>query len=156
MSDDKADQILGIVNDGSVSLPVKLIDQEEIAAFHEKHPPEEVERDVVTVKFYPDDQARPWRDFRVQNAARRFLREVVLPDWIQNHPHAGCSRITVDEWGRLLCRAIQPVGPVDGPWENPTHFLFYAYNRFQVLQYYGTTLNMFLAAFCDVEGPLPS
>lgn len=93
-------------------LSKKLI---QTAAFHEKHTSEEVERDAVTVKFYPDDQARPWRDFRVQNAVRRILRKVVLPDWIQNHPHDGCYAITVDEWGRLLCRAILPTGPVYDP-----------------------------------------
>ena len=156
MSNENTNSALGIVIDDQTKLPVNLVDQAEINNFLEKYPAEKETRSGAAIRFFPDDQARPWRDFRVQNAARRFLREVVLPDWVQNHPHESCSNIRVDEWGRLLCRYITPNGPVDGPWENPTHFLFYAYNRFQVLQYYGTTLNAFLRDFCDVEGPLPS
>ena len=156
MSDDHTNSALGISAADEIELPESLIDPEEIATFLSKYPAEQDAEGGATIRFFPDDQARPWRDFRVQNAARRFLREVVLPDWVQNHPHEGCSAIRVDEWGRLLCRYITPTGPVDGPWENPTHFLFYAYNRFQAQQYYGTTLNAFLSSFCDVEGPLPS
>ena len=156
MSPNYSNPILGIIVDDPIRLPVNLADEEAMKTFLEKHPAEQEAENSVTIRFFPDDQARPWRDFRVQNAARRFLRQVVLPDWIQNHPHDGCSNIRVDEWGRLLCRCIMPVGPVDGPWENPTHFLFYAYNQYQVEQYYGTTLNTFIRNYCQVEGPLPS
>lgn len=106
----------------------------------------------ATLRDAPSDPAHPWRDFYVQNGARRFLKEVVLPDWVQNHPHQNCSNIRVDEWGRVLCRYITPtqIG-VDGPWENPTHFLMYAYNTFQTQQRYGITLNTFLRQFCDIQ-----
>jgi hypothetical protein len=90
-------------------------------------------------------------DLYVQASARRFLREVVLPDWVAKHPHKPCSGIRVDDWGRLLCRYISPTNGVDGPWENPTHFLFYAYNTYQAYKYYGITLNGFLTAFCDIQ-----
>ena len=156
MSNNHSNTTLGIIVDDQITLPANLADQKEISIFLKNHPAEKVTKSTATIRFLPDDQARPWRDFRVQNAARRFLREIVLSDWVQKHPHDGCSNIRVDEWGRLLCRYITPTGPVDGPWENPTHFLFYAYNRTQVLEYYDTTLNIFLRDFCDVEGPLPS
>lgn len=107
--------------------------------------------------YAPPDPARPWRDFQVQNGARRFLNEVVLVDWRTNHPHPmPCPNIRVDEWGRLLCKLITPTeNRVDGPWENPTHFLFYAYNQFASVQKYGTSLNAFLRTFCDLEIALP-
>jgi len=156
MSNGQVNFSLGITSEDQKEFPVNLLDQAEINSFLNNYPAEKESKTSPTIRFLPDDQVRPWRDFRVQNAARRFLREVVLPDWVQNHPHGSCSNIRVDEWGRLLCRYITPTGPVDGPWENPTHFLFYAYNRFQVQQYYGITLNAFLRDFCNVEGSLPS
>lgn len=106
--------------------------------------------------YVPPDPARPWRDFQVQNGCRRFLNEVVLPDWRTNHPHKPCSNVRVDEWGRLLCKYINPTeNKVDGPWENPTHFLFYAYNQFSSVQKLGTSLNGFLRTFCDIQIDLP-
>lgn len=103
-------------------------------------------------RYVPVEPAHPWRDFTVQNCARRFLKEVVLPDWIDNHPHKSCSNIRVDEWGRVLCRYITPtqIG-VDGPWENPTHYLMYAYNTFQAQQKYGVRLNTYMRDYCNIE-----
>jgi|GEM_PF-2788445 len=105
-------------------------------------------------RYVPANPGQPWKDFHVQNGARRFLKEVVLPDWRRNHPHKTCSNIRVDEWGRVLCRYITPTSiGVDGPWENPTHFLFYAYNSFQTQQKYGTRLTSFLRDFCNIDLP---
>lgn len=102
--------------------------------------------------YRPQPIGQPWRDFQVQNCGRRFLNEVVLPDWIRNHPHKNCSNIRVDEWGRLLCRYITPTtNRVDGPWENPTNYLFYAYNNFQTQQRYGITLNNYMREFCGID-----
>lgn len=85
---------------------------------------------------------------------RRFLQQVVLPRWIKKHPHRDCSNIRLDEWGRLLCRYINPNNGVDGPWENPAHFLFYYYNTYGAYVEYGIALNGFLTQFCDVQLPL--
>lgn len=74
--------------------------------------------------YAPPDPARPWRDFQVQNCARRFLNEVVLVDWRTNHPH---------------------------PMPCPNIYLFYAYNQFASVQKYGTSLNDFLRTYCDLE-----
>lgn len=102
-------------------------------------------------RYVPSDPGRPWSDFQVQNCARRFLKEVVLPDWVENHPHKKCSNIRVDEWGRVLCRYITPTQiNVDGPWENPTHFLMYAYNTFKTQQKYGIRLNTYMKEFCNI------
>ena len=104
-------------------------------------------------RYTPSDPSRPWRDFLVQQGVRRFLREVIQPDWIRNHPHSPCSGIYVDEWGRRLCKYIQACGPVDGAWENPTHFCFYAYDNFQTEQYYGIRINTFLSKYCNIYLP---
>jgi len=100
--------------------------------------------------YTPQDRGRPWRDFYVQQCARRYLREIILPVWINQHnrTHRNCGYPNIDEWGRWLCRAIQATGPVDGNWENPTHFLFYAYNRYSPNY---QSLNNFLYWTCRIN-----
>jgi hypothetical protein len=134
--------------------PVDILDDEirnRIQESPTSAQPSEAPAATKAARYVPSDPARPWRDFQVQAGARRFLKEVVLPDWITNHPHKPCSNIRVDEWGRVLCRYITPtqIG-VDGPWENPTHFLMYAYNTVQAQQKYGMGLNAFLRDFCNI------
>ncbi len=107
---------------------------------------------AIASRYIPSSPGQPWRDYQVQNCSRRFLKEVVLPDWRDNHPHKNCSNIRVDEWGRVLCRYINPNSMVvDGPWENPTHFLFYAYNSFKTQQKYGIRLSGFLREYCNID-----
>ncbi len=102
-----------------------------------------------TRAYAPADPNRPWRDFAIQQGARAFLKNVVWPWWIQEHArlHVNCGDPYVDEWGRLLCRAIHAVAPVDGPWENPTHYLFYAYNNFQTDRIVGIRLRTYLEVY---------
>ena len=80
MSNENTNSILGIAIDDQIKLPVNLVDQAEITTFLKNHPAKKETKSSAIIRFFPDDQVRPWRDFRVQNAARRFLREVVLPD----------------------------------------------------------------------------
>lgn len=151
MDHERIAALLSLTVDQGAKAPPTMIDEETRGMIEQEAAPAPAEV-AVKGRYVPVDPGRPWRDFIVQNCARRFLKEVVLPDWVENHPHPNCSNIRVDEWGRLLCRLITPtqIG-VDGPWENPTHFLFYAYNSFQTQQYYGTRLNTFLESFCNVD-----
>ncbi len=134
--------------------PVDLLDDEIYKLIGDKNIPEIPLKNTkaISSKYTPSFPGQPWRDFQVQNCARRFLKEVVLPNWRENHPHENCSNIRVDEWGRALCRYINPttIG-VDGPWENPTHFLFYAYNTFQTQQKFGIRLNTFMRDYCNIN-----
>jgi hypothetical protein len=151
MDRERIENLLSLTLAEGAESPPMVVDEETRNRIEEGAVPAEPEV-AVKGRYVPVDPGRPWRDFIVQNCARRFLKEVVLPDWVENHPHPNCSNVRVDEWGRLLCRLITPtqIG-VDGPWENPTHFLFYAYNSFQTQQYYGTRLNTFLESFCNVD-----
>ena len=101
-------------------------------------------------RYVPADPNLPWRDLVVQQGCREFIKQVLLPWWMTNHPHKPCSAIRVDEWGRMLCRYIWTNGGVDGPWENPTHFLFYAYNNYQTDLKFGIRLKTFLAEYCNI------
>ena len=129
----------------------ELLDTETLEKIGQIEPLEDSD---VALRYLIPDAVRPWpwRDFQVQNGARAFLKQEVLPFWISNHPHRPCSNIRVDEWGRALCRYITPtqIG-VDGPWENPTHFLFYAYNNALAWQRYNTDLNNFLRTRYNIE-----
>ena len=150
----KIENVLSIVIEAGKEGPPDFLDNEIRKLIGEEVKAIESTKASQSARYTPSDPGHLWRDFQVQNCARRFLKEVVLPDWITNHPHKNCSNIRVDEWGRLLCRYINPtqIG-VDGPWENPTHFLMYAYNTFQTQQKYGIRLNTFLRDFCNIAIP---
>jgi hypothetical protein len=134
--------------------PVDFLDDEIYKLISDQNTPEIPlkKTKAIASKYIPSSPGQPWRDFQVQNCARRFLKEVVLPHWRKNHPHKNCSNIRVDEWGRALCKYINPttIG-VDGPWENPTHFLFYAYNTFQTQQKFGIRLSTFMRDYCNIN-----
>ncbi|WP_419176413.1 hypothetical protein [Desulfosediminicola sp.] len=53
---------------------------------------------------------------------------------------------------RVLCRYINPsqIGD-DGPWENPTPFLMYAYNTFPTQQKSGVRLSSSMRDYCSIE-----
>jgi hypothetical protein len=151
----KTDDILGVTITYGYEGPPDLFSAEERQELREvlaKPASEALEYLLKKVTCYvPTDPAHPWRDTHVRSCAQRFLRDVVLPKWINHHPHKPCSNIRVDEWGRPLCRWINSNNGVDGPWENPTHFLFYCYNTFAAYVEYGTTMNGYLKAFWNIE-----
>ena len=154
---DEVGEILGLTIAEGYEGPPDLFSEEERRALREAlaKPADKALESLFNKKtrYVPSDPARPWHDAYVKTCTQRYLRDVVLPKWVKNHPHKPCGNIRVDDWGRLLCRWINPNNGVDGPWENPTHFLFYAYNTFNAYVEYGITMNQFLKAFCDVELP---
>ena len=157
MARDTSDNIFGVVvAEGQEGPPLLLSEREqnELRALLAL-PGDEALGGLLkqTSRYVPADPIHAWRDSYVQACTGRFLREVVLPKWIKNHPHPHCSGIRVDNWGRLLCRYINPNNGIDGPWENPTHFVFYYYNTYGAFLEYGITLKVFLKDFCDVALP---
>ena len=84
------------------SEPMDLLDEETCRMISEKIELPKSTEAARIARYVPPDPAHPWRDFQVQNCARRFLKEVILSDRITNHPHQNCSNIRVDEWGRSL------------------------------------------------------
>lgn len=154
MTKESLEKVLSLhIADGQQG-PLDLLDDETYKLISVQNTPEIPLKKTkgISSKYTPPSPGQPWRDFQVQNGARRFLKEVVLPNWRKNHPHKNCSNIRIDEWGRALCKYINPttIG-VDGPWENPTHFLFYAYNSFQTQQKFGIRLNTFLRDYCNIN-----
>ena len=154
---EKIDEILGLTIAEGYEGPPDLLSEEERRALRETlAKPEDTELERLfkkSTRYVPTDPARPWRDPYVRTCAQRFLRDIVLSKWVKNHPHKPCTNIRVDDWGRPLCRWINANNGVDGPWENPTHFLFYLYNTFNAYVEYGITLNVFMKTFCDIELP---
>jgi hypothetical protein len=157
MDDYNLQTILGITVTAGQAGPPDLFgkrDGKELAEIIAKPPNEALERLLTKLSRYvPSDPAHPWRDSYVQACTHRFLQEVVLPDWIKNHPHPDCGGIRVDDWGRLLCRYINPNNGVQGPWENSVHYVYYAYNLYAAFLKYGITVKGFLVAFCSIELP---
>ncbi len=95
------------------------------------------------------DWNKPWLDWRVQNCVRRYLRERVLSMENEERRRNGQPLFTnIDEWGRFLNRNITTHGKVDGPWENPTHFVWYQYNRDESRRKYGLTVEEWVRKFC--------
>ena len=85
----------------------------------------------------------------VQNCVRRYLRERVLQ--IENEEQRRNNKPVfthIDEWGRLLNQYITPHGKVDGNWENPTHYVWYAYNQDGARRKYGNTVEEWIKRFC--------
>lgn len=158
MGKKRKDNLILLPNAEGIELPQDILaeDSEEAIQGIMTYPqPEDAEwkneagESLEKKPYIPSDPSRPWRDFRVQQGARQYLYGVVLPVWVSRHnqTHKNCGNPHVDEWGRWLCNAIQATGPVDGPWENPIHFLFYAYNRpGQLYQW----LNYYLLVSCDI------
>ena len=95
------------------------------------------------------DWNKPWLDWRVQNCVRRYLTERVLAMENEEQDRLGKPRFThIDEWGRLLSPNITPTGKVDGAWENPTHYVWYAYNRDEARRRYGQTVEEWIRQYC--------
>ncbi len=95
------------------------------------------------------DWNKPWLDWRVQNCVRRYLIERVLQ--IENDEQRRNNKplfTHIDEWGRLLNQYITPHGKVDGNWENPTHYVWYAYNLDGARRKYGNTVEEWIKRFC--------
>jgi hypothetical protein len=95
------------------------------------------------------DWNKPWLDWRVQNCVRRYLRERVLP--LENEEQRRNNQPVfthIDEWGRLLNQSITPHGTVDGNWDNPTHYVWYAYNLDNARRRYGYTVEEWIKQFC--------
>jgi hypothetical protein len=131
MGKELIEKILGVSIEGEHDEIPCMLSEESLKEISKmpKEMPEQISKQARD--YIPTDPGRPWRDFYVQQNVRLYLQTRVLRYWIDNHPHKPCSNIRVDEWGRWLCRYITPTNGVDGPWENPTHFVFYAYNQYQ-------------------------
>ena len=158
MHGDEIEAILGLTITEGYQGPPDLLSAEErkeLTKIRAMPPEEALEHLKKQMRPYePSDPGRPWRDAYVQTSARRFLQERVLPVWIKNHPpqHGQCSNIRVDDWGRQLCRWINPNNGIEGPWENPTHYLFYYYNTYGNSVAYGS-LRGFLVNNCNIQLP---
>jgi hypothetical protein len=150
----RIEDILGVIVTKGQAGPIDLFSEDDRTELSELQTKKLSDQGPNRMRPYtPSDPGNPWRDLYVQSCTRRFLHEVVLPDWTKNHPHPNCSGIRVDDWGRLLCKYINPVNGVAGPWENPTNFVFYAYNTYGSYLHYGITLSAFLKDFCNIILP---
>jgi hypothetical protein len=149
---EKIDNLLGLIIKEDQAGPPDLLGKENRQRIREM--PEIPEQAPFTKqgRYVPGDPAHPWRDFYVQTCARQYLKQVIERNWIRNHPHPNCNNMYVDEWGRMFCKYIAgtQIG-VEGPWENPTHYLFYAYNLTPDGQYSTIRLNDFLRQSCNIE-----
>ena len=92
------------------------------------------------------DGPAPWRDPEVQRCTRQYLQQVVFP----NASRAAPGMFTrIDDWGRLLGPNIQATGPVDGPWENPSHFVWSQFDTATATARYGISLRDYVAGCLD-------
>jgi hypothetical protein len=82
--------------------------------------------------------ATPWRDPRVQACVHQYLDRVAFP--VENRLEPG-RHSRIDPWGRLVGPNLRATGPVDGAWENPTHFVWSQYDSARATQRYGRSLQ---------------
>ena len=72
---------------------------------------------------------RPWLDPRVIRCVREYLDKVLIMINQEQMRKSEPPFTLLDDWGRLLRPPqITAQGGVDGDWDNPTHFVWGAYN----------------------------
>jgi hypothetical protein len=108
---------------------------------------------------------RPWMDERVRQCVREYLQNIVL--YVENEyvkwENTGLDKnnqralfTSIDDWGRLLNQFITTSGGVDGSWDNPTHFVWSAYNKPAASERYGRTVDYFCKYECNLLEPAPA
>ncbi len=100
---------------------------------------------------------KPWMDERVQQCTRQYLQNIVLymENEIRKWENTGLPEnkqnalfTSIDDWGRLLNQNITATGGVDGSWDNPTHYVWSAYNKPSSNSRYGRTVEYYVKYEC--------
>jgi len=107
---------------------------------------------------------KPWLDAKVQVCTREYLQKIVLymENEIRKWENTGLPEskqnalfTSIDDWGRLLNQYITATGGVDGNWDNPTHFVWSAYNKPSSAVRYGRTVEYYVKYECGSSQPSP-
>jgi len=107
---------------------------------------------------------KPWLDARVQVCTREYLQKIVLymENEIRKWENSGLAEskknalfTSIDDWGRLLNQYITATGGVDGSWDNPTHYVWSAYNKPSSASRYGRTVEYYVKYECGASQPTP-
>lgn len=100
---------------------------------------------------------KPWLDASVQVCTREYLQNIVLrmENEIRKWENTGLPEskqnalfTSIDDWGRLLNQYITATGGVDGSWDNPTHYVWSAYNKPASTSRYGRTVEYYVKYEC--------
>ena len=100
---------------------------------------------------------KPWLDASVQVCTREYLQNIVLrmENEIRKWENTGLPEskqnalfTSIDDWGRLLNQYITATGGVDGSWDNPTHYVWSAYNKPSSSSRYGRTVEYYVKYEC--------
>jgi hypothetical protein len=107
---------------------------------------------------------KPWLDAKVQVCTREYLQKIVLymENEIRKWENSGLAEskknalfTSIDDWGRLLNQFITATGGVDGNWDNPTHYVWSAYNKPSSASRYGRTVEYYVKYECGASQPSP-
>lgn len=102
---------------------------------------------------------KPWLDEKVQQCTHEYLQQIVLhmENEIRKWENTGLPEASqkelftsIDDWGRLLNPYITATGRVDGNWENPTHYVWYAFNNISTTTRYGRTVEYYVKYECNL------
>jgi len=108
---------------------------------------------------HPDvDWDRPWLDPRVQQCTREYLQNIVLSMANERRKWENTGRsknkqqplfTDIDDWGRVLNQYITADAPVQGNWENPTHFVWDEFNKVYAQNLFGKTVEYYVKYECN-------
>ena len=107
---------------------------------------------------------KPWLDAKVQVCTREYLQKIVLymENEIRKWENSGLVEskknalfTSIDDWGRLLNQYITATGGVDGNWDNPTHYVWSAYNKPSSATRYGRTVEYYVKYECGASQQSP-
>ncbi len=102
---------------------------------------------------------RPWLNEKVQQCTREYLQRIVLymENEIRKWENTGRAEseqmalfTSIDDWGRLLNQYITASGRVDGNWDNPTHYVWSAFNQPSASTRYGRTVEYYVKYECNI------
>jgi len=92
------------------------------------------------------DSAAPWKDPLVQQCVQQYLDFIAFP--VEDRLDPG-KFTHIDNWGRLVGAHLQATGPVDGFWDNATHFVWSQYGSERATRRYGVSLRDYVADCLD-------
>jgi len=106
---------------------------------------------------------RPWLDERVQQCTNEYLNRIVftMANEYRRWENTGRSEgrqqplfTRIDDWGRIFSPNMSAIVGVDGPWDNPTHFVWSEYNKTPYAdERFGRTVEYYVKYECALLEP---